>query len=155
MTHRHELTDTQWTRLEPLLPQPKRGFAPHDRRRTLNGILFLHATGLPWRDLPERFGPWKTVYERHRLWSNDGTWETLLRHVQAIADGCGEIDWDASVDSTVARAHQHAAGARREPPKPVVSQKGARMRTKRGNLDPESQAVVERMARRLAGPGEG
>jgi transposase len=126
-----------------------------DHRQVVNGILYRLRTGIPWRDLPERFGPWKTVYERHRLWSNDGTWETLLRHVQAIADSSGQIDWDVSVDSTSARAHQHAAGARREPPKPVASQKGARSRTKRGNLDAESQAVVEQMARRLAGLGEG
>lgn len=66
---------------------------------------------MQWRDLPERFGPWKTVYERHRLWSGDGTWERLLQQVQAEADAAGEIDWDISVDSTIVRAHQHAAGA--------------------------------------------
>ncbi|GAA4340785.1 hypothetical protein GCM10023086_76560 [Streptomyces venetus] len=54
-------------------------------------------TGVQWRDLPERFGPWKTVYERHRLWSADGTWERLLQQVQAAADVAGEIDWDISV----------------------------------------------------------
>lgn len=68
-------------------------------------------TGVQWRDLPERFGPWKTVCERHRLWSADGTWERLLRQVQAAADATGEIDWDIAVDSTIVRAHQHAAGA--------------------------------------------
>ncbi|GAA3117342.1 hypothetical protein GCM10010521_01320 [Streptomyces rameus] len=68
-----------------------------------------------WRDLPERFGPWKTVYERHRLWSADGTWERLLQQVQAEADAVGDIDWDISVDSTIVRAHQHAASARTDP----------------------------------------
>ncbi len=72
-----------------------------------DGILHRVRTGVQWRDLPERFGPWKTVYERHRLWSADGTWERLLQQVQAAADAAGEIDWDVSVDSTIVRAHQH------------------------------------------------
>ncbi|GGN64783.1 hypothetical protein GCM10011579_034610 [Streptomyces albiflavescens] len=73
-----------------------------------------------WRDLPERYGPWKTVYERHRLWSADGTWEYLLQQIQAVADAAGQIDWEISVDSTAVRAHQHAAGARTMPPSPVL-----------------------------------
>ena len=87
----------------------------------IDGILHRVRTGVQWRDLPERFGPWKTVYERHRLWSADGTWERLLQQVQAAADSAGEIDWDISVDSTVVRAHQHAAGARTEPPRAPTS----------------------------------
>ena len=63
------------------------------------------------------------MYERHRLWSADGTWERLLQQVQAAADAAGEIDWDISVDSTIVRAHQHAAGARNDPP-PAPAQKG-------------------------------
>ncbi|NIY69517.1 transposase [Streptomyces malaysiensis] len=90
----------------------------------IGGILHRVRTGVHWRDLPERFGPWKTVYERHRLWSADGTWERLLQQVQAAADAAGEIDWDISVDSTIVRAHQHAAGARTEPPSAPAS-KGA------------------------------
>ena len=87
---------------------------------------------MPWRDLPERFGPWKTVYERHRLWSADGTWDRLLARVQADADAAGGIDWDASVDSSVVRAHQHAAGARVEAP-PADSSKGGPNGPKRAN----------------------
>lgn len=90
----------------------------------IDGILHRVRTGVQWRGLPERFGPWKTVYERHRLWSADGTWERLLQQVQAEADAAGEIDWDISVDSTIVRAHQHAAGARTDPP-PPLAQKGA------------------------------
>ena len=119
----------------------------------INGILYRLRTGVPWRDLPERFGPWKTVYERHRHWSADGTWERLLREVQAVADRDRHIDWDASVDSTAVRAHQHAAGALKDPPPTVASKKGERSRTKAAgtaSLDPDSQAVVEQMARRLA-----
>lgn len=90
----------------------------------IDGILHRVRTGVQWRDLPERFGPWKTVYERHRLWSADGTWERLLQQVQAAADAAGEIDWDISVDSTIVRAHQHAAGARTNQP-PAPASKGA------------------------------
>ena len=92
-------------------------------RQVINGVLHRVRTGVQWRDLPERFGPWKTVYERHRLWSADGTWERLLQQVQAAADAAGAVDWDISVDSTVVRAHQHAAGARTDPP-PVPASKG-------------------------------
>lgn len=114
MKHRHELTDAQWARLEPLLPQPKRGFAPHDRRRLLNGILWLHATGVPWRDLPERYGPWRSVASQFYRWVHAGVWDTILATLQQHGDAAGRLDWSAHfVDGTVIRAHQHAAGARR------------------------------------------
>jgi transposase len=120
MTGRGDLSDGQWAQLEPLLPvSNNRCGRWRDHGQVVNGILHRVRTGVPWRDLPERFGPWKTVYERHRLWSADGTWERLLQQVQGAADADGAIDWDISVDSTVMRAHQHAAGARRTlPPAP-------------------------------------
>jgi transposase len=98
-----------------------------DHRQVIAGILHRIRTGAHWRDLPEQFAPWKTVYERHRLWSADGTWEYLLQQIQAAADADGEADWHISVDSTTGRAHQHAAGARIAPPAPVP--KGRRQRT--------------------------
>jgi len=114
MRHRHELTDDQWARVEPLLPQPKRGCAPHDRRRLVNGILWLHATGVPWRDLPERYGPWQTVASQFYRWVHAGVWEYLLAALQQQGDAAGHLDGSAHfVDGTVIRAHQHAAGARR------------------------------------------
>ncbi|MFJ7098736.1 IS5 family transposase [Streptomyces mirabilis] len=74
--------------------------------------------GLPWRDLPRRFGKWKTAHDRPRMWSADGTWERILQAVQADADTEGRIDWSlVGVDSTVCRAHQHAAGAREKAPR--------------------------------------
>jgi hypothetical protein len=79
----------------------------------------------PHPALPDRLILLRTVYERHRLWSADGTWERLLQQVQAAADVAGEIDWDVSVDSTVVRTHQHAVGARTEPP-PAPTCKGRR-----------------------------
>ncbi|MGY3684677.1 transposase [Streptomyces sp. TE33382] len=122
---RGDLTDAEWARLRPFLPVSNgRCGRWRDHRQVIDGILHRVRTGVQWRDLPERFGPWKTVYERHRLWSADGTWERLLQQVQAEADAVGGIDWDISVDSTVVRAHQHAAGARTGPP-PAPASKGA------------------------------
>ncbi|MEV6013818.1 IS5 family transposase [Streptomyces sp. NPDC051976] len=122
---RGDLTDAEWERLRPFLPVSNgRCGRWRDHRQVIDGILYRVRTGVQWCDLPERFGPWKTVYERHRLWSADGTWERLLQQVQAVADAAGEIDWDVSVDSTIVRAHQHAAGARTNPP-PAPGLKGA------------------------------
>ncbi|WP_093471594.1 MULTISPECIES: IS5 family transposase [unclassified Streptomyces] len=116
---RGDLSDDEWARLEPHLPKNLgRGGRWQCHRRVINGILFRQRTGLPWRDLPTRFGKWKTVYDRHRRWSADGTWESLLRTVQADADVEGQIDWSVvSVDSTVCRAHQQAAGAHHRLPR--------------------------------------
>lgn len=111
---RGHLSDEEWERLRPFLPMSNgRCGRWRDHRQVIDGILHQVRTGVHWRDLPERFGPWKTAYERHRLWSADGTWERLLQQVQAEADAA---DWDVSVDSTTVRAHQHAAGARTNPP---------------------------------------
>ncbi|WP_367140769.1 MULTISPECIES: IS5 family transposase [Streptomyces] len=111
---RGDLSDAEWARLEPHLPKSVgRGGWWKDHRTVINGILFRQRTGIPWRDLPARFGKWKTCHDRHRRWSADGTWEGILRSVQADADAEGRIDWSVvSVDSTVCRAHHHAAGAR-------------------------------------------
>lgn len=68
---------------------------------------------MPWRDLPAEFGPWQTVWKRHNRFAKDGTWDRLLTHLQAQADAAGELDWTVSVDSTVARVHQHGATAKR------------------------------------------
>jgi hypothetical protein len=70
-------------------------------------------TGVSWRDLPERCGPWETVYKRFARWQTDGTWARIEASLQTQADGAGELDWDAQIDSSVVRAHQHAAGARK------------------------------------------
>jgi transposase len=113
MVKRHELTDASWARIAPLLPpDPRRGQAWRDHRTVLNGILWKLATGVPWRDVPERYGPWQTLHARLLRWQRDGTWDRLLRHVQQHSDAVGEIVWEVSVDSTVLRAHQHAAGGK-------------------------------------------
>jgi len=116
---RHDLTDEQWARLEPLLPdrRPRRGGQWVDHRQVVNGVLWRTRTGSPWRDLPPCYGNWKTVYNRHRRWSTDGTWAKVLSGLRAGADGdAGRGAWAVGVDSTVVRAHHHAAGARHAPP---------------------------------------
>ena len=115
MNRRFEITDQEWDRLAPLLPAmtPKRGGRWRGHRQVLNGILFRVRTGIPWRDLPERYGPWETVYKRFARWQTDGTWARIEAALHTQADAARELDWDAQVDSTVVRAHQHAAGARK------------------------------------------
>ncbi|WP_380790904.1 IS5 family transposase [Streptomyces albidoflavus] len=116
---RGDLTNREWSLLGPHLPPSGgRGGRWNDHRTVVNGILFRIRTGVPWRDLPERYGSWKTVYERHRRWSADGTWDRILQSVQADADLAGRIDWSmVGVDSTSSRAHQHAADARKAKPR--------------------------------------
>ena len=116
MVGRGELTDAAWERIAPLLPgSGRRGGQWRDHRAVVNGILWRGRTGAPWRDLPERYGPWPTVYDRFVRWRRDGTWDRLLAEVQTRSDAVGEIVWEVGVDSTSVRAHQHAAGARKRP----------------------------------------
>lgn len=84
----------------------------------VNGVLWRTRTGSPWRDLPDSYGCWKTVYNRHRRWSADGTWTHVLGELQR---GCvvDQDAWVVAIDSTVVRAHHHAAGARHAPPADV------------------------------------
>ncbi|MEU9111375.1 IS5 family transposase [Streptomyces sp. NPDC048483] len=110
---RGDLSDAEWERLRPFLPVSNRRCGRwRDHRQVIDGILHRVRTGVQWRDLPERFGPWQTVQERHRLWSSDGTWEQLLQQVQAAADAAGEIDWDISVDSAIVRTPRGRACTR-------------------------------------------
>ncbi|BFL66111.1 hypothetical protein SKB0092_43960 (plasmid) [Roseomonas mucosa] len=111
------MTEAQWRRLEPHLPPEKpqtgRPNAPH--RRILNGILWVLRTGAPWHDLPRHYGPAGTVSSRFYRWRASGLWDRILSALQAEADARGEVDWDLHfVDATIIRAHQHAAGARRD-----------------------------------------
>ncbi|WP_425461120.1 IS5 family transposase [Kitasatospora atroaurantiaca] len=115
---RGDLTSAQWARLEPLLPVGKKPGRPPvwSKRQLIDGIRWRTRTGAPWRDVPIRYGEWETVYGLFRRWQRDGTWKRILKQLQARADADGLITWDVSVDSTVARAHQHAAGARKKGP---------------------------------------
>ena len=115
MNRRFELTDEEWARLARLLPAmtPQRGGRWRDHRQVLNGSLFRVRSGVPWRDLPERYGPWETVDQRFARWQTDRTWGRIQASLHPQADAAGTLDWDAQIDSTVVRAHQHAAGARK------------------------------------------
>lgn len=115
VTGRVDLTDAQWARLEPLLPVGIKPGRPvkWPKRQLIDGIRWRIRTGVPWRDLPPEYGPWQTVYGLFRRWQREGIWDGILTALQAEADAAGEIVWDVSVDSTIVRAHQHAAGARK------------------------------------------
>jgi len=109
------LSDEMWARIEPVLPLLKgpmgKTMKPH--RLLVEGAIYRLRTGIAWRDLPVEFGPWQTVWKRHARFSKDGTWDKVLLALQADADAKGGIDWNVSVDSTIARVHQHGATAAR------------------------------------------
>ena len=79
----------------------------------VEAIVYRYRCGIAWRDLPAVFGPWQTVWTWHRRLAVEGTWDVVLARLLARADAAGEIDWAVSVDSTIARAHQHATNATR------------------------------------------
>ena len=112
---RADLTDEQWAVLEPLLPKPNRPGRPPtwSKRQLIDGIRWRLRVGAPWRDVPVGYGAWQTVYGLFRRWQRSGTWRAILSRLRALADAAGLVTWDVSVDSTIARAHQHAAGARK------------------------------------------
>ncbi|MFB8243307.1 IS5 family transposase [Kitasatospora purpeofusca] len=116
MVRRHELSDAEWAVLSRFLPASGVAGRPRsDDRLVLNGIVWKLRTGTSWRDVPERYGSWQTLYTRFRRWALDGTFSRMLRAIQAEKDAAGDIDWLVSVDSTVVRAHQHATGGKRGP----------------------------------------
>jgi transposase len=111
---RHELTDDQWEGLAPLLPpqRPTTGRPAKEHRTVLNGILWVLRTGAPWRDLPQRYGSWQTVYSRFRRWREAGIWDRVLIALQAEGAHDGTLDGSlAMIDGSSIRAHQQAAGA--------------------------------------------
>ena len=115
--HRHDLTDAQWATIQPLLP-PQRsqtGRPAKDHRVVLNGILWILRTGAPWRDVPDRYGNWQTVYSRFRRWRDAGIWDQILVALQREAAFDGTLDGSlAMIDGTNIRAHHHAAGQRKK-----------------------------------------
>ena len=117
VTRRLDLTDEQWARLEPLLPVPTRSGRPSAWRNgsSSTGSGGGCGSGAPWRDVPDCYGSWRAVYALFRRWQWAGAWAQIVTALQTRADAAGLITWDVSVDSTIARAHQHAAGARRHP----------------------------------------
>lgn len=108
---RYELTDGEWSIIEPLLPNKPRGVARVDDRRVLNGILWRFRTGSPWAEIPERYGPSTTCYNRFVRWRKAGVWDRLLAAVSAASEG--EI---VMIDSTSVRVHQHGATGKKGAP---------------------------------------
>ncbi|EHB53320.1 transposase [Mycolicibacterium rhodesiae JS60] len=110
------LTDAQWSLIEDLLPARtgKRGRPFQNARSMVEGIIYRHRCGIAWRDVPEVFGPWQSIWTWHRRMSADGTWDVVLSRLLAAAEEAGIIDWAVAVDSTIARAHQHATNVTRD-----------------------------------------
>jgi transposase len=113
---RFDLTDTQWQRLEPLLPPQrsgKRGHPYRDHRMIVNGIRWIIRTSAPWRDLPERYGPWQTCFDRFTRWQRDGTWTRVFQEITGDVVAQEPVAFaEVYVDSTSTKVHPHAAGAR-------------------------------------------
>ena len=133
MAGRGELTKEAWSATAPLLPRSegRRGGQWHDHRTVINGILWKLRTGAPWRDLPNHYGPWQTCADRLYRWRRDGAWDRVFAHTQTRSDAAGEVVWEVSVDSSTARAHQHASGARRRPSQADVK-RGSSIRLMKG-----------------------
>jgi transposase len=110
MKHRYELTDDEWERIEPLLP-PERKAGPgrpaRDNRTMVNAMVWIVRSGAPWRDLPERYGPWQSVYTRFSRWSRQGILLKLFNKLSEDPD----LE-NISIDSSYVRAHQHSAGGK-------------------------------------------
>ena len=153
---RHDLTDEQWALLAPLLPQVRKPGRPRrwTLRQLIDGIRFRTRTGCPWRDVPERYGTWQSVYGLFRTWQLTGVWAAILTGLQAAGAAAGLIDWVVSVDSTINRAHQHAAGARRHPEtqvKPPVGEPANHaLGRSRGGLSTKVHLAVEQGRKTLA-----
>ena len=110
-TRRYALRDDQWERIKDMLPgrDGTRGASAADNRLFVEAVLFRYRAGIPWRDLPERFGDWKNVHRRFSRWARDGVWEAAFKLLSSDAD-----NEYGMIDATIVRAHQHSAGARKK-----------------------------------------
>ena len=116
----YQLSDPQWEQLQDLLPRNgKPGGQWKDHRLMIDGILWALSDGGRWRNLPDRFGPWPSVYDRFRRWTRKGLWDRILLRLQARKMAGGDIDLELfCIDGSVVRAHQSAAGASKKSPPP-------------------------------------
>jgi transposase len=105
---RYDLTDFEWSVIEPLLPMDRRGPKPKNNRQIINGMFYVLRTGSPWRDLPERYGPYTTVYNRFNRWRKAGIWDRLMDAIVKAHDGKVQM-----IDSSIVRVHQHASGVKK------------------------------------------
>lgn len=128
---RHELSDIQWSILEPHLPKssPKGGRPWNDHRTVINGILWKLNTGAQWRDIPERYGRWKTLYSRYATWRKRGLWQRLMKRLLGELHKRDLLDLETfNIDATYVRASRSAAGARKKgiPTNRPIMRSGAR-----------------------------
>ena len=109
MVRRYGLRDDQWERIEGLLPgrEDTVGVTAKDNRLFVEAVIYRYRAGIPWRDVPERFGDWNKIARRHKRWSDSGVWQRVFEHL--VKDADNEY---AMIDSTIVRAHQHSAGAK-------------------------------------------
>ena len=115
MANRDLISDGVWEVIGPVFPPYKGTGRPvADRRTVVEAVVWKFRTGAPWRDLPERFGNWNTVFKNFDRWAKDGTWARVLERVQTRAEEVGDLDWVASIDSTIVRVHQHGANLARD-----------------------------------------
>jgi transposase len=123
MTRRYALRDDQWERIKDLLPghQGSVGVTAQDNRLFAEAVLYRYRAGIPWRDLPERFGHFRKLHTRYRRWCKQGAWLKVFTHLASDSD-----NEYAMIDSTIVRAHQHSAGAKGGTPMPkrLVAAKG-------------------------------
>ncbi|WP_458683384.1 transposase [Prescottella equi] len=115
MTWFQVLSDEQWELISDLLPvrTRRRGRPFSDARAMIGCIIYRRRCGIAWRDVPEVFGPWQTIWTWHRRLARNGTWDRILERLLTHADAAGIVDWAVSVDSTIVRAHQHATNTTR------------------------------------------
>ncbi|MFC9949142.1 IS5 family transposase [Streptomyces prasinus] len=151
MSVRLVITDAMWDRIEPLMPaDPVRGRRWADHLRTLEAITWKYRTCSPWRDLPDELGSFQTAHKRLIRWAVDGTWERILAAVLAAADADADIGWTVSVDSTVCRAHQHAAAARKRGTRGRAEPDDHALGRSRGGLSTKVHLASDSRARPLA-----
>jgi transposase len=122
MKPRYALTDTQWERIKDLLPGRVGcvGAPAHNNRLFVNAVLYRYRAGIPWRDLPERFGDFRVIHLRHMRWSTRGVWQRVLEALMVDAD-----NEYAMIDATIVRAHQHSAGAKKKATSQAIKPLGA------------------------------
>ena len=128
---RYDLSEAEWRLIEPLLPNKPRGVPRVDDRRVINGIFYVLRTGSPWRDLPERYGPYTTVYNRFNRWAKAGVWLHIFETLAAQSPQSLHL-----IDSSIIRAHQHAAGGKKGGPDHAIGRS-------RGGLSTKINAVVD------------
>ncbi|MHC3475430.1 transposase [Streptomyces sp. 7R007] len=151
---RHELTDHEWELLAPLILRAVTGRPRVEDRKIINGTVYKIRTGISWRDLPARYGPWKTVYTRFRRYALDGVFTRALQQIQAQADAAGDIDWLVHIDSKSASPARTSPGPATSPASSTTSSPtGAATFSWSGSARPSRTHPADPQLRRVPAPG--